>query len=357
MPVIAATNVNELALLTVTNTATDSDIHSTLSYALLAPPAGAAISATGVITWTPAQTQSPSTNTITVAAISTDPDDLVNPEVASISSFTVVVKEVNVAPVLPALPTNFVNELALLTVTNAATESNIHATLAYGLAAAPSGMVISTNGVITWTPAGGPSTNLITTVVTNTDAYDLVNTHLTATNTFAVVVFAPTLAPISNRTVNAGQTVTFTAVAADNDPARTLTYSLGAGAPAAATIGAASGLFNWRVPVADANTTNTIQVEATANSAPVVTVTNSFTVTVNPLASVDLAGPTFAAEQAQIKVTGPIGPDYILQASVYLTNGTWTDLLTNTPSASPFTLTDTNAASYTKRFYRIQLGP
>jgi hypothetical protein len=137
----------------------------------------------------------------------------------------------------------------------------------------------------------------------------------------------------------------------------TLTYSLGAGAPAAATIGAASGLFNWRVPVADANTTNTIQVEATANSAPVVTVTNSFTVTVNPLASVDLAGPTFAAEQAQIKVTGPIGPDYILQASVYLTNGTWTDLLTNTPSASPFTLTDTNAASYTKRFYRIQLGP
>ena len=72
--------VNELTLLTVTNTATEPNIHSTtLGYALVNPPAGAGIDANGVITWTPSQNQSPSTNTITTVVTNSNPFDLVNP--------------------------------------------------------------------------------------------------------------------------------------------------------------------------------------------------------------------------------------------------------------------------------------
>ena len=57
----------------------------------------------------------------------TNPYDLVNPHLSATNSFTVIVQEVNVAPVLPSIPAQTVNELTLLTVTNTATEANMHA--------------------------------------------------------------------------------------------------------------------------------------------------------------------------------------------------------------------------------------
>jgi len=85
--------------LTVTNTATDSDQHATiLGYGLISPPAGMTINANGIITWTPAQNQSPSTNTITTVVTNSDAFDLVNPRLTATNNFTVIVKEVNVAP-------------------------------------------------------------------------------------------------------------------------------------------------------------------------------------------------------------------------------------------------------------------
>ena len=108
----------------------------------------------------------------------------------SISCSGTGVNEVNVAPVLPVIATQTVNELALLTVTNTATESNIHSTLGYALLNPPAGMAIDTNGIITWTPQQNqsPSTNLVTTLVTNANPYDPVNPHLSATNAFTVIV-------------------------------------------------------------------------------------------------------------------------------------------------------------------------
>ncbi len=96
----------------------------------------------------------------------------------------------NVAPVLPVIPDQTVNELTLLTVTNTAFETNIHATLGYALVNPPAGAAIDANGIITWTPSQtqSPSTNTITTVVTNTNPYDLVNPYLSATNSFTVIV-------------------------------------------------------------------------------------------------------------------------------------------------------------------------
>ena len=53
------------------------------------------------------------------------------------------------------------------------------------------------------------------------------------------------------------------ATATDSDiPANVLTFSL-VSPPSGASINSASGLFNWRPVVAQANTTNTVQVQVT----------------------------------------------------------------------------------------------
>ena len=131
LPVIAAQTVNELTLLTVTNTATEPNIHATTGLRPGNPPAGLSIERQRRHHLDAGQNQSPSTNTITTVVTNSNPYDLVNPQLSATNSFTVVVREVNVAPVLPVIADQTVNELTLLTVTNTATEPNIHSTLGY----------------------------------------------------------------------------------------------------------------------------------------------------------------------------------------------------------------------------------
>jgi hypothetical protein len=192
LPVQTLRVVDELTLMTVTNTATEPNIHSTtVGYGLISAPAGALISASGIITWTPSQAQSPSTNVFTTVVTNSNPFDALNPQLIATNTFTVIVREVNQAPILLVQTNRTIDELTLLTVTNAATEPNIHsATIGYGLINPPAGAVISSSGVITWTPAQtqSPSTNVITTVVTNNNPYDPINPQLTATNSFTVIV-------------------------------------------------------------------------------------------------------------------------------------------------------------------------
>jgi uncharacterized repeat protein (TIGR03803 family) len=128
----------------------------------------------------------------------------------------VVVVEVNVAPLLPAISNLTAYVSNLFTVTNTATEFNIHSTTTgYSLVGAPNGMVIDTNGIVIWTPTAlqSGSTNLITTVVTNRNPFDTVNPQLAATNTFTVVV-SPAVPPTitsqpTNATVLVGVTTNF----------------------------------------------------------------------------------------------------------------------------------------------------
>ena len=189
-PVLGAqTNrtVAELTLLTVTNAASDADLPAnTLSYQLISPPAGAVIDTNGVITWTPTEAQGPGTNTIRTVVT-----DNGLPPLSITNSFEVIVMEVNSAPVLGAQTNRTVAELTLLTVTNAASDADLPAnTLSYQLISPPAGAVIDTNGVITWTPteAQGPSTNRLTTVVSDGS--------LSATNSFTVTVTEVNTAPV-----------------------------------------------------------------------------------------------------------------------------------------------------------------
>jgi hypothetical protein len=57
----------------------------------------------------------------------------------------------------------------------------------------------------------------------------------------------------------------------------------------------------------------------------------------------------------QPHLTGDAGPDYAVQASTNLV--TWQSLFTNHLPTPPFNWSDANAGDFTRRFYRIQLGP
>jgi hypothetical protein len=199
---VAPQTVHELTQLTVTNAATNANLHSTITgYTLINAPAGVAISPGGVITWTPAQNQSPGTNLITTVVANHNPFDLVNPQLTATNTFTIIVQEVNQAPVLPLMGPQTLYAQTTLTVTNTAVETNVHATVTYGLVNPPAGLAINASGVITWTPAAtqSPGANPVTTVATSTDWLDPVNPLLYATNTFSVTVIPlPVLTPPVN---------------------------------------------------------------------------------------------------------------------------------------------------------------
>src|SRR5205807_1367094 len=136
-----------------------------LTYTLLNPPSGAAIDSNGVIIWTPTEAQGPGTNVITTLVT-----DNGVPSMSATNSFIVVVTEVNSAPVLPIQSDLTIAEETTLILTNTATDSDIPANvLTYTLVNPPTGASIDSNGVIAWTPteAQGPSTNVITTIVTD----------------------------------------------------------------------------------------------------------------------------------------------------------------------------------------------
>ncbi|HTQ50836.1 MAG TPA: N,N-dimethylformamidase beta subunit family domain-containing protein, partial [Candidatus Acidoferrales bacterium] len=145
-PVLAVqTNrvINELTTLTVTNAAADT---IPVSYTLIVTNLGnglavtnVGISTNGVITWTPLQTQSPSTN-VFVTVVS-------DGSLSATNSFLVTVLEVNQAPVLPGQTDVTISGTTPIVVTNTADEPNIHSmTVGYGLTG-PTGATIDTNGV------------------------------------------------------------------------------------------------------------------------------------------------------------------------------------------------------------------
>jgi len=100
--VIAVNTASAPKYLTVTNTASNANLHSVIAgYGLVDAPAGMSIDGSGIITWTPGQSQSPGTNTIVTVVTNSNPYDQLNPQLTATNSFTVIVTEVNSAPVLP----------------------------------------------------------------------------------------------------------------------------------------------------------------------------------------------------------------------------------------------------------------
>jgi hypothetical protein len=164
----------------------------------------------------------------------------------------------------------------------------------------------------------------------------------------------PVLAAISNRTVNVGQTVSFTASATDtNQPSPMLSFSL-LTAPTNASVNSASGLFNWRPLTSQASSTNQFVLVVTANNTPSLSATQSFTVTVNPITLPTLTQAAMSNGQFTLTLNGMTGPDYGIQVSSNLTD--WQTIFSTNSPALPLTWLDTNSPASTL-FYRATLGP
>jgi len=152
LPVQTNRIVNELTTLTVTNTAADADLPTnSLSYSLTAPT-GAAISTSGIITWTPTELQGPSTNTFVTIVT----DNGVPPRSAT-NSFTVGVVEVNGAPVLSPIVSRTIHAGAQLTLHCVGQDApGENGALTFSLDTAPLGTLINaTNGALLWQTVDG----------------------------------------------------------------------------------------------------------------------------------------------------------------------------------------------------------
>ena len=181
-------------------------------------------------------------------------------------------------------------------------------------------------------------------------AYTMVNLLIppTPTNT------PPVLASIGNQTVNVGQTVAFTASVTDTDqPPQTLTFNLLTG-PGNAALNTNSDAFSWRPLVTQAGTTNAFTLKVADNGSPSLSATQSFTVTVNPLAQPGLSSIGLSNGLIGFQVSGDIGPDYAVQGSTNLAD--WITLFVTNSPAMPFLWTDTNTATLPAQFYRIKAG-
>jgi hypothetical protein len=272
----------EDAFLSFVVSATDSDLpKQTLTFSIdPGAPAGISINpATGEVLWIPTEEQGPSTNFITIRVT----DDGA-PPMSAAQTVVIVVNEVNTTPILDPVATRNVNEGDLLTFAVSATDSDLPPQhLAFSLdPGAPAGASMTSDGVFSWTPgeAQGPSTNFLTIRVSDDGS-----PPLSAAQIVTIIVnevnSPPVLAPIGDKIVNEGQTLTFVASASDADiPAQTLSCSLSPGAPGGASINPATGVFNWTPPMGSAPATNTVTIRVTDNGSPALSVSETFRIMV-----------------------------------------------------------------------------
>jgi autotransporter-associated beta strand protein len=153
---IPAQTINEGALFTFTASTSDPDLPSnTLTYSLIGAPTGAAIDASsGVFTWSPTEAQGPASFNfilrVSDGALTCD------------QSVDVLVNEVNLPPVLAAIPAKNVFQGLSLSFSASAVDDDLPSnTLTYSLIGAPPGAAIDPGtGAFSWTPTNsqGPAT-------------------------------------------------------------------------------------------------------------------------------------------------------------------------------------------------------
>ncbi len=166
----ANVTVNEGVLVSISNSATDADLDvQTLTFSFVngAPPNATIHFKTGLITWQTGEGNGPSTNVLGVIV-----SDNGSPALSATGFVTVVVNEVNQAPVIATAGPFTINEGTLFSHTFTATDSDLPATpIRWSLGSGtPAGAVIHTNsGLFTWTPTilQGPSTNVIEILATD----------------------------------------------------------------------------------------------------------------------------------------------------------------------------------------------
>ncbi|HEY4415833.1 MAG TPA: putative Ig domain-containing protein, partial [Verrucomicrobiae bacterium] len=151
-----------------------------------------------------------------------------------------------------------------------------------------------------------------------------------------------------------GQTLAFTANATDNDlPLQTLTYSLGAGAPAGATIDAMSGFFSWTPTAIQTPGTNNITVIVTDNGLPPLSSTQVFTVVTHLPPQV--IGANVNGSQFTISWQTVSGQTYQVEYKDDLTAPTWLPAQAAVLGDGGRLILTNDVSASTNRFFRLRL--
>jgi len=280
--------IDELAPFTAAAMATDGDLPAqTLTFGLVSGPGGLSVSGAGAISWTPSESQGPSTNNVAVRVF-----DSGAPSLSATQSFTIIVREVNRAPSL-ALPVDqVIDELAPFAMAASASDPDVPAQgLTFALVSGPAGLDVSGDGAITWTPGEpqGPSTNEVVVRVFDNGA-----PSLSTTQSFTIVVrevnSAPGLSVPADQALDEMLPFTAFASASDGDvPAQLLAFSLVSG-PAGLGVSSA-GTITWTPTEAQGPGTNTIVVRVVDNGAPALSATQSLILTVREVNAAPVLGP------------------------------------------------------------------
>ena len=165
---------------------------------------------------------------------------------------------------------------------------------------------------------------------------------------------APHVVSPGNQYLYFGQTLSFAVQATDADvPAQTLTYSLDPGAPANATIDAATGLFVWTPTAAQTPGTNAVTVRVTDDGVPPLSSAQTFTVTTltPPVGTSDgISGHSLTLSWPTVP-----GKTYRIEYKNNLTDATWTQLgVEQTGTGAPVVL-NVDLTATPERYYRVQV--
>jgi hypothetical protein len=214
----------------------------------------------------------------------------------------------NSPPVLDPVGPQVVSEGDVLGFTATASDAE---TAAAGLSfvlgpEAPSGAVITTSGVFSWTPgeSDGPASHAFSVCVRD-DANPPLSDCEAVTVTVLEVNRAPVLEPIADLDVDVGSELSFTALASDPDePANGLTFSL-TGAPVGATIDPVTGAFTW-TPVRGGDVAFDVVVTDDGSPARSASQTVNVSVAFVPPELMDIAPPSGSVVRAgsRVDVTG-----------------------------------------------------
>jgi hypothetical protein len=179
----------------------------------------------------------------------------------------------------------------------------------------------------------------------------VIGIHVLAANNTAPVFSQA----VPDRVINVGVNLAVTNTATDAEaPPQTLTFRL-TSSPLNALLNTNNGIVTWRPQVTQAGTTNVFAVVVTDNGTPNLSATQSFKVTVNPLAQPGIGLLSLTGTRFGFSVSGQTGPDYAVQVSSNLLS--WDILfITNSP-AMPFSWTNQDTSAQPAQFYRIKVGP
>lgn len=363
----ASFTINEQAAFTTTLSATDNDLPAQpLTWAIIgSAPSGLSLTpGSGVLSWTPSETQGPATYSVDVEVT-----DNGAPPKSDTMTLNIQVNEVNRAPSVTSSPNQTIDPAQLFTRNMSATDPDIPTqSLNWSLdAGAPTGMSIHpTSGLISWTPTIAQANTAYPVTARATDDGSPTRS---ATTTFTITVDASNLSPVASQpgllTLNEQVAFSTTLTATDNDlPAQTLTWAILGSAPNGLSLNPGSGLLTWTPSEAQGPASYSIEVEVTDNGTPAKsdTMTVSFQVNeVNRTPSV-ASSPNQTIDPAQlftrsISATDPDLPaqslSWSLEAgaptgmSIHPTSGliSWTPTIAQANTAYPVTARATDNGS------------